>query len=248
MLRLLISNDDGVHAEGIAVLADELKKIAKVTVVAPDRERSAAAHSLTLYHPLRVEKIKDSFYAVDGTPTDSVILGVREILKKKPDIVVAGINNGANLGDDITYSGTVAAAIEGTLLGIPSFAISMASTSNNYIFSTGAHYARVIIDLIMERGLPEGTLLNVNVPNLPVDEVKGMMITRQGKRVYDNSIVKKKDPRGKDYYWMGGEDIGFIKESGTDFEAIGKGYVSITPIKLDLTDYDAMGSLKNWEK
>jgi len=245
-LRLLISNDDGVHAKGINVLADELKKIAKVTVVAPDRERSAAAHSLTLHHPLRVEKVKTSYYAVSGTPTDSVILGVCEVLKKKPDIVVAGINNGPNLGDDITYSGTVAAAIEGTLLGIPSFAISMAS-NNDYNFETGAHYAKIIVNMIMKHGLPADTLLNVNVPNLPVDEVQGIMITRQGKRVYDNSIVKKKDPRGKDYYWMGGEEIGFKNEPGTDFEAIGMGCVSVTPVKLDLTNHDAIRELKDWE-
>jgi 5'-nucleotidase len=246
-LRLLISNDDGVHSEGIIVLANELKKSANVVVVAPDRERSAAAHSLTLHHPLRVERIRDSFYAVDGTPTDSVILGVNEVLKKKPDIVVAGINKGANLGDDITYSGTVAAAIEGTLLGVPSFAISIASVNNNFFFESAAFFASKIVKSIMRYGLPKDTLLNVNVPSLPIEEIKGIMITRQGKRVYDNTIVKKKDPRGKDYYWMGGDDIGFKKEPDTDFDAIEKKYVSVTPIKLDYTNHDAIRSLKDWE-
>jgi 5'-nucleotidase len=243
----LISNDDGVHSEGIIVLYRELEKIADVIVVAPDRERSAAAHSLTLHHPLRVEKISKAFYAVDGTPTDSVILGVSEILKKKPDIVVSGINRGENLGDDITYSGTVAAAIEGTLLGIPSFAISAVSNSNNFYFTTASHYAVKIINSIIKHGLPEDTLLNVNVPALPLNKIKGIKITRQGKRVYDNTIIKKKDPRGKDYYWMGGEEIGFEKEPGTDFEAIENGFVSVTPVKLDLTNHDVIGSIEEWE-
>ena len=245
-MRILISNDDGVHSEGIIVLANELKKIAKVVVVAPDRERSAAGHSLTLQHPLRIEKIRKNFYSVDGTPTDSVILGVNEILKKKPDIVISGINKGANLGDDITYSGTVAAAIEGTLLGIPSFAVSLTSNMN-FEFETAAHFATKVAESIMRYGLPDETLLNVNVPNLPLDQINGTMITHQGKRVYDNSIIKKKDPRGKDYFWMGGESIGFEKERWTDFDAIEQDCVSITPIKLDLTNYDVIDELKGWE-
>jgi 5'-nucleotidase len=246
-LKLLISNDDGIHSEGITTLCDELKKIADVIVVAPDRERSAAAHSLTLHLPLRVKKISKSFYAVDGTPTDSVILGVCAILKKKPDIIVSGINKGPNLGEDITYSGTVAAAIEGTILGIPSFAISLVSNGDSFNFKPAASFAAKLVKLVMKYGLPKSTLLNVNVPDIPGDKIEGSMITRQGKRVYDNTIVEKTDPRGKKYYWMGGDDIGFLNEPGTDFNAIENNHISITPIKIDLTDHDSIKRLNKWE-
>ncbi len=246
-MKVLISNDDGIYSEGIIALYDEIKKIADAVVVAPDRERSAAAHSLTLQYPLRVEKIRKSFYAVDGTPTDSVILGVKRIFKKKPpDIIVSGINKGPNLGDDITYSGTVAAALEGAIIGIPSFAISLAA-NDNFDFRPAAVFAAKLVGLVAKYGLPQGTLLNVNVPGKPLDEIHGTMITRQGKRVYGNAIVEKIDPRGKKYYWMGGNDISFLNEPGTDFNAIENGYISITPIKLDFTDYDALKGLKDWE-
>ncbi len=245
-MRILISNDDGIYSDGIVALYDALKEIAQVIVVAPDRERSAAAHSLTLHYPLRVEKIKKSFYTVDGTPTDSVILGVHQIVKKKIDLVVSGINKGPNLGDDITYSGTVAAAMEGTLLGIPSFAISLDSR-NKFDFKPAADYAVKLAKSILKYGLPKGTLLNVNVPGLPADQIKKAVITRQGKRVYGNTIAEKTDPRGKKYYWIGGDDIGFLNEPETDFEAINNGAVSITPIKLDYTDHESIRILKDWE-
>jgi 5'-nucleotidase len=243
---ILISNDDGIHSEGLQALTSALKKIARVVVIAPDREKSGVSHSLTLQRPLRVDRVKPGIYAVDGTPTDCINLAINKILKEKPALVASGINKGGNLGDDITYSGTVSAAIEGRLLGVPSFAISLV-TRNNYRFDIASKIAAEIAKEILTKGLPEDTLLNVNVPNVDEREIKGIKITRQGKRIYSDAVVEKTDPRGRKYYWIAGEEIGFEKRKGTDILAVNNNYISITPLHLDLTNYRSLRQLRYWE-
>ena len=246
--RILLSNDDGVTSEGLSALADALSHLGEVYTVAPDRDQSASSHSLTLTRPLRMEKISEKKFSVDGTPTDCINLAVNGILKDgKPDLVVSGINTAANMGDDITYSGTVSATMEATLLKIPSIAVSM-NAKKDFVFQTGAHYARLVAELVLQTGLPEDTLLNVNVPNLPLGRVKGIRITRQGKRVYKTPIVEKTDPRGKKYYWIGGDKLDSVRIENSDIESVEDGYVSVTPIKLDMTDYAYMEELeKNFD-
>ena len=243
---ILVSNDDGIHSEGIKALARALKRVGEVFIVAPDRERSAASHSLTLHRPLRVEKIGPNAYAIDGTPTDCINLAVNGILKKRPDLVVSGINKGGNLGDDVTYSGTVSAAMEGTLLGIPSFAISLVSISReNFDFKNAARFAARLARFILKNRLPKDTLLNINVPD--VDEIKGYRITKQGKRLYGDAIVEKVDPRGKKYYWIGGDILKWEGGEDTDFKAITNNFISITPVHLDMTNYASFKELHKWK-
>ncbi|MFI5322251.1 MAG: 5'/3'-nucleotidase SurE [Thermodesulfobacteriota bacterium] len=242
--RILISNDDGINSEGLHKLHETLKAFGEVFVVAPDRDQSAVSHSLSLYRPLRIEKISDYIYTVDGTPTDCINIAVNGILKdRKPDLVVSGINKGENLGDDITYSGTVSAAMEGALLGIPSVAISLA-TKVNFNFETASCYSYLIAGHVLEKKLPQDTILNVNIPNLSVQEIKGIMVTRQGKRVYGEPVVEKVDPRGKKYYWIGGYELGSLDIENSDITAVRDGYVSITPISLDLTNYGFLEKLR----
>jgi len=243
---ILVSNDDGFRSEGIVALSEALAPLGTVYVVAPDRERSAAGHSLTLSHPLRVEKVGQRIYAVDGTPTDCVNLAVNGILrKKKIDILVAGINKGGNMGDDITYSGTVSAAMEGTLLGIPSVAVSLASR-NHFQFDAAAEFAARVARKVLSRGLPKDTLLNVNLPDVAGGEIRGVKITRQGKRIYGEAVVEKRDPRGRKYYWIGGDTLQTQDVPGSDLEAVEQNYISITPIHLDLTNYVSLRTLKRW--
>lgn len=243
---ILISNDDGIHSEGIKTLARALKRVGEVFIVAPDRERSAASHSLTLHKPLRVEKIGPNAYAINGTPTDCINLAVNGILKKRPDLVVSGINKGGNLGDDVTYSGTVSAAMEGTLLSIPSFAISLVSISReNFDFKNAARFAARLARFILKNRLPKDTLLNINVPD--VDEIKGYRITKQGKRLYGDAIVEKVDPRGKKYYWIGGDILKWEGGEDTDFKAITSNFISITPVHLDMTNYASFKELHKWK-
>ena len=244
---ILVCNDDGVRSEGIAALAGTLRALGTVYVVAPDRERSAASHALTLAHPLRIEKLENRVYAVDGTPTDCVNLAVNRILrKKKVALVASGINKGANMGDDITYSGTVSAAMEGTLLGIPSIAVSLASRSR-FRFGDAAAFALNAARKVLRHGLPKDTFLNINLPNIPAEEVRGIRITRQGKRIYGNAIVEKKDPRGRKYYWIGGDIPSREDIPGSDLEAVEQGCISVTPIHLDLTNYASMRALRRWK-
>ncbi len=241
---ILVSNDDGIHSEGIKALARALKRVGDVFVVAPDRERSAVSHSLTLHRPLRVEHLGPNTYAVDGTPTDCINIAVNAILKKRPDIVVSGINKGGNLGDDVTYSGTVSAAMEGTLLGIPSFAVSLVSREN-FDFKIAAKFAARLARFILKNGLPKDTLLNINVPE--GNDIKGHRMTKQGKRVYGDAIIEKVDPRGKKYYWIGGDILRWEGGKDTDFEAIADKFISITPIHLDLTNYASFKELHKWK-
>ncbi len=244
-IKILVSNDDGVHSKGLHVLAAALKALGEVYVVAPDRERNAAGHALTLHKPLRVEQLEERVYSISGTPTDCINLGVR-IMKGKPHLVVAGINKGENLGDDVTYSGTVSASMEGTLLGIPSFAISLAG-EGDYHFDTAAQFAKRLAAQILKQGLPKDTLLNVNVPNLSKEKIQGVKLTCLGKRAYEDVIVEKVDPRGKKYYWIAGNRIIFEGRSNTDFQALQAGKISVTPLKLDLTDYETLDQIKSWE-
>lgn len=243
--KILVSNDDGVHSRGLHALASGLKDLGEIYVVAPDRERNAAGHALTLHKPLRVEQLEEGVFSITGTPTDCINLGVR-IIKTKPVLVVAGINKGENLGDDVTYSGTVSAAMEGALLGIPSFAISMEG-EKDYHFETAAQFARKLALMVVKEGLPQGTLLNVNVPNLPPEKIRGVQLTCLGKRIYEDVVVEKVDPRGKKYYWIAGNRIVFEEKRNTDFEALQARKISVTPLKLDLTDYRTLESLKAWE-
>jgi len=245
-LNILVSNDDGIHSEGIKALADVLAPLGDVFVVAPDRERSASGHSLTLNHPLRVEEIKKNHLAVDGTPTDCINLAMNGLLPQRPDIVVSGINKGSNMGDDITYSGTVAAAIEGTLLGVPSIAVSLAAR-NNFEFSGAADFAKRVVRFVLDNGMPKDTLLNINVPDIDCRKINGYRITRQGKRVYGDAIIEKVDPRGRKYYWVGGDNLGFEHIDDSDFHAVSEGYISITPLHLDLTNFNSMEEVGRWE-
>jgi 5'-nucleotidase len=245
MMKILVTNDDGVFSEGLRFLATTMKALGEVHVVAPDRERSAAAHSLTLHRPLRVEEVSPRIYAVDGTPVDCVTLAVYGILKRHPDLVISGINNGPNLGEDLVYSGTVSAAFEATFLGIPAFAVSLAARKD-FRYQGAANFALKVASHIMEVGLPDGTFLNINVPNVEADEIRSYEITHQGKRVFGDAVVEKVDPRGKKYYWIGGGDQGYQEIAGTDFHAIANRSISITPLCVDLTNHSAARELKGW--
>ncbi|MFQ5509457.1 MAG: 5'/3'-nucleotidase SurE [Leptospirillia bacterium] len=249
MKRILVSNDDGIAAEGLQTLAAALESVGEVTVVAPEREQSAASHSLTLHKPLRVYDHGPRRFAVSGTPTDCVSMAVHQLMAEPPDIVVSGINRGANLGDDVTYSGTVSAAMEGTLLGIPSIAISQVCWEDAG-FDAAADFARRLLQWHFARAeagetLPPDTLLNVNVPDLSPDRVMGMRWTVQGKRRFTKELViEKTDPRGRKYYWVGGSDLEWEGNPDSDYAAVKDGYISVTPVHLDLTNHAALESLR----
>jgi 5'-nucleotidase len=245
--RILVTNDDGIDAPGIKALEKILKPLGTVFVVAPGSEKSAAAHSITFNHPLRVRHIGRASVAVDGTPTDCVMFGVYGLLNnKRPDLLVSGINNGPNLGDDITYSGTVSAALEGTLLKIPSIAFSMCGR-NTANYSAAACFIRDLCRKVIKEGLPKNVFLNVNIPDVPRKKLKGVMVVRQGKRIYNDMFLKRLDPRGRSYYWLGGMEPSYEKEKGTDFEAIEKNMIAVTPLHFDLTNHAALQSLKGFE-
>jgi 5'-nucleotidase len=241
---LLVSNDDGIHSLGLEALIEALAGAGDVVVVAPDREQSACSHALTLHRPLRIDEIRPGRFMVDGTPTDCVNLAINGILPRPPTLVVSGINKGANLGDDVTYSGTVSAAMEGTLLGVPSIAVSQIGR-DKFDFAVAADCARRLADWVLAHGLPPDTLLNVNVPHFAAgDGPRGVRVTRMGRRRYGDAIVEKTDPRGRKYYWIGGEELAFVEEEGTDFHATTAGYISVTPIHLDLTNYRSFDALQ----
>lgn len=233
MTRILVTNDDGVYSEGLKLVAQTLSEIAEVTVVAPDREQSATGHSLTLHRPLRMQKLGERTYSVDGTPTDCVNLAVLWLQKDDPpDLIVSGINFGLNLGDDVTYSGTVSATFEGTLLGIPSVAFSQ-EIKESFSFERAARFARRFVETLLAEELPSDLLLNVNLPAGPI---QGVEFTRLGRRVYQQVVVEKEDPRGRRYFWIAGTPE-WQTEEGTDHAAVTAGRVSVTPLHLDLTDY-----------
>jgi 5'-nucleotidase len=242
----MVTNDDGIQAAGIQALAEAMTELGTVTVVAPDRERSAAGHSLTLHSPLRVFELRKGWLAVDGTPTDCVNMGIHSLLPVRPDLVVSGINHGANLGDDVTYSGTVAAAMEANLMGIPAIAFSLATFASSSNFSGAAQIAVTIARQVITNGLPSDTFLNVNIPDFPHDRIQPPLITRQGKRSFIGKIVDKTDPRGRKYFWVGSEEPQPHDEEGTDFHAIKRRHVSITPLHLDLTNHKSLSILADW--
>lgn len=244
-MKILISNDDGVHAPGLAHLADALGKLGDITVVAPDRNRSGVSNSLTLDQPLRVVTAINGFYSVNGTPTDCVHLAVTGLLKDVPDIVVSGINEGSNLSDDVLYSGTVAAATEGRFLGLPSVAISLAGPRCEH-YDTAAKIARLLVERLREQPLTYDTILNVNVPDMPFSELKGIQVTRLGTRHIAEPTIKAMDPRGRKIFWVGQPGPEQDAGPGTDFYAVNTGYVSITPLHLDLTHYKVLDELSGW--
>lgn len=243
-MKILVSNDDGYQSKGIQALVNALSDIAEITVVAPDRNRSGASNSLTLEHPLRVREIKENWYYVNGTPTDCVHVAVTGLLKELPDMIISGINESGNLGDDVLYSGTVAAAIEGRFLGLPSIAMSLVDDAVHY--ETAAIVAKKLVSSMHFSQLPPSTILNVNVPDLPLDQLGSLEVTRLGKRHAAQPSVVQTDPRGHRVYWMGlpGEEAD--AGPGTDFYAIKMGNVSITPLQLDWTHYQACEQLTKW--
>ncbi len=247
-MLILVSNDDGIHSSGIRTLAKSLKKIkgARVVVVAPDRERSASSHALTIHKPLRIQKLAKDFYAVDGTPTDAVMLGVHAVLKEKPDLIVSGINRGANLGEDVHYSGTVSAAVEGAIMGIPAIAVSVVG-SDRFHYDLAGDFALKLSRMVIKRGMPKGIVLNVNVPNLPKPRIKGVAITKLGKHNYGGIIIEKIDPRGRPYYWIGGNPHDFEHRPGSDCAAYEDQKISVTPIQVDMTDISFLKELKKWK-
>lgn len=249
-MQILLSNDDGVHAWGLNVLFKHLKKIGQVSVVAPLDEKSTTGHSLTIHKPLRVHKLESGFYGVSGSPADCVYIGIREVMKEMPDIVISGINRGANLGQDIYYSGTVSAAREACILGIPSIAVSTNVDFKKKKEDKEIHFetaARSVVKLLKEisyKSLPKYTLLNVNAPDLPYSQVKGFKPARQGFRFYSGTVLKRMDHRGKPYFWIGGQYKGYHNETGTDCRAVADRYVSITPVRLDCTDQSFLKKLE----
>jgi len=248
LMRILLSNDDGINAPGIRAINKGLQKLGEVLVIAPDREQSAVGHAITIADPLRVKKVVENGdfvgYSVDGTPADCVKIGVKAIMESRPDIVVSGINHGGNFANNIIYSGTVSGATEGTLLGIPSIALSMDSFLSND-FSSAVSHAVEIVQKVVEKGLPDGTLLNVNFPD-PAIDVKGIKICRQSDCKFNVTFEKRHDPRGLDYYWQGGDMDHSDPDSETDVHALKKGFITITPIRYDLTDYKFLDDLKSW--
>jgi 5'-nucleotidase len=244
-MRILVSNDDGVTAPGIAVLANTLSLIAEIDVIAPDRNRSGASNSLTLSNPIRVRRLDNGYHSVEGTPTDCVHLALTGYFDTVADMVVSGINDGANLGDDVLYSGTVAAAMEGRFLGLPSIAVSMVGANIKH-FETAGEIIRQLVLQMQTHALPSQTILNVNVPDLPLNEIKSIEITRLGSRHRAEPLIKDNDPRGRPIYWVGPPGAASDSGPGTDFYAVSQGSVSITPIHLDMTNYKTFDEVSTW--
>ena len=254
-MHILVTNDDGVQAPGLLALAQAMRKLGTVTVFAPDRNWSASGHVKTLERPLRVAETMladgTTAFTSDGAPSDCVALPLLGFIEDKIDLVVSGINPFSNIGHDVTYSGTVTAAMEAVITGVPGIAFSLASetkpTNASTDYGPAAEMAGVVVGKVIEKGLPEGVVLNVNLPYLSVEAIKGYAVTRQGLRVYRDALDRRIDPRGRPYYWIGGESPTGVNEEGTDVGALASGYVSITPLQLDLTNYKAMEVLKKWE-
>lgn len=248
-MRILLTNDDGIHAPGLAALLEALRPLGHVTVVAPDRERSAVGHSLTFHSPLRVRQLPGEEdlvqFVTDGTPTDCVLLALYDLMPERPDVLFSGINRGANLGDDITYSGTVSAAMEGLIHGVPSVAVSQVGRHPVHYASAAAFAAR-LATRVYEEGMPPHTFLNVNVPDLPVEAIRGVQVTRQGHSIYDQRIVKRVDPFGMDYYWVTGAVPTGKPDEGTDFRAIHEECISVTPVQTNLTHYALLEEIHGW--
>jgi 5'-nucleotidase len=244
-VNILITNDDGVHAPALAPLRQELSELGRVTVVVPDRDQSATSHSLTLHRPLRIHRHAGDLFSIDGTPTDCVVIAYHGLLDHAPDLVISGINHGPNMGEDVFYSGTVSAAIEGAMQGAPAIAASLV-TRENADFIEPARFIRRLAEEAMRRGFEGKRVLNVNLPHRAWNEVLGVRITRLGTRVYSDTLIEKTDPRGRAYYWIGGQDPVWEEQEGTDFHAVNTGHISVTPLAFDLTDYKAVVAMEQW--
>ncbi len=249
-MRLLISNDDGILAHGLDCLERAARPLGEVSVVAPDREQSATSHSLTLHHPLRPIKTGERRWQVDGTPTDCVMLAIEALLPERPDFVLSGINHGPNMGEDVLYSGTVAAAMEGLALGVPSIAFSFAGrvlhAENSLLADHVENLTKLIAHLTSLPKFPANTLLNVNIPAVPAKELKGVRLTRLGRRVFSGSLTPMKDPWGRDIFWIGGGSAAWSGSDDSDFRAVKDGYISVTPLHLDLTAKDRLDDAEQW--
>ena len=245
-LKILISNDDGIFARGLEILEQACRRVGDVTVVAPDREQSASSHSLTMTRPLRPVKRADGRYQVDGTPTDCVLLALETILDHRPDVVFSGINHGPNMGEDVLYSGTVAAAMEGLSVGIPGVAMSFAGGKLELIETQLDWIAKLTSDICRVDDFPRETLLNLNLPPIPGSEIKGIRVTKLGRRVYSDSLTRMNDPWGRDMFWIGAGKSSWSGDEDSDFRAVEEGYVSVTPLHFDLTQYDQLETVRSW--
>lgn len=245
-MKILISNDDGINARGIELLEEACREVGDVTVVAPDREQSASSHALTMRRPLRTEKRGDGRFQVDGTPTDCVLLALEIVVDSKPDFVFSGVNHGPNMGEDVLYSGTVAAAMEGLSLGIPGVAMSYAGRDLRILETQRGWIRQVAGELAQVKSFPEETLLNVNFPPIPGDQIRGVRVTSLGRRVYSNSVRRMLDPWDRETYWIGGGTSKWTGGKDSDFRAIEEGFISITPVHVDLTNYGLLEEVKSW--
>lgn len=246
-MRILVSNDDGVEAAGLRALAEALLELGEVAVCAPDREQSATSHSLTMHLPVRARSVGERAHSVTGTPTDCVFVATQAILPRRPDFVLSGVNHGMNMGEDVLYSGTVSAAMEATVIGIPAVALSYAGRGDvEHLEAYGELVSRLLRQLVARGGFPAETLLNVNLPPIHPSEVKGVKVTRLGRRVFSDSLTRGTDPSGRPYYWIGGGTIEWNAEEGTDFHAVENGYVSVTPLHLDLTNHALISDVAAW--
>ena len=246
-MQILCTNDDGYLALGIRVMASAARHLGDVTIVAPDREQSATSHSLTLHHPLRARRTTDGALVVDGTPTDCVILAVNELMDQRPDICLSGVNHGPNMGEDVLYSGTVAAAMEATVIGIPAIAISYAGDTYEGLEVWEPLCVDLLKGIVGQDALPEDTLFNVNLPMVEPADVKGIRVTSLGKRRYSDRLTKALDPSGREYYWIGGGEVTWSGDVDSDFGAVHAGYVSVTPLHLDLTNYRLLEEIRGWQ-
>lgn len=247
-MTILVANDDGIDSPGIRVLAKALASLGDVWVVAPERTQNAMGRAITLHKPLRLNRVGRQMFSVNGTPSDCITLAVGHLLKDRhPDLVVSGINKGLNLGDDVSNSGTVAAALEGAIRGIPSIAVSM-DGQDRFRFPLGAKVSLEVATMVLKQGLPKDTLLNVNVPDLAPKLLQGVQVTTLSRRRYDNPVVEKTDPRGGKYYWIAGEQVTWNRKKHSDVDAISQGFVSLTPLHFDMTQYRAVTKLQSWEQ
>ncbi len=245
-MKILVSNDDGILARGLALLADVCRSVATVTVVAPDREQSGTSHSLTLTRPVRPVRRPDGSFQVDGTPTDCVLLGLGALVEERPDFVFSGINHGSNMGEDVLYSGTVAAAMEGLSLGIPGVAWSFAGSTLELMDSQRPWLQRLVASIVEVRPFPKDTLLNVNLPPLLGEQIRGIRVTTLGSRVFSESLMDTTDPWGRRMYWIGGGQIAWSGREDSDFIAVREGYISVTPLHMDLTNYGLLEAVRAW--